>query len=298
MTPPITPPRGIGRRTFIKAAGALPFAGSANAMMARRKFKPGDKPMPVMFIGHASPIMAMQLNQFTQQLRGLGMSTVEPTAIVMISAHWVTESTTAILSSAKHEALHDLTGYPPELYQQTYSAAGNPALAERIKEMLGPYGTLRSDWGLDMGSWPILMHMYPTGDVPVVQLSIDIYKAGAYHLEVGRILASLRDTGVLVIASGNIVHNQQRMDLRAAPGQASHSWAQAFDNAVATAVNEQDYDNLVNYHWMEGYQYAVPTPEHYWPLLYAVGASRGDKARTLHAGFQYGTVSLRSIQFG
>jgi 4,5-DOPA dioxygenase extradiol len=188
------------------------------------------------------------------------------------------------------------------LFDMQYAAPGAPELAKQAASLLAARGAKPSeDWGLDHGAWTVLHHMYPKADIPVFQVSIDYAQGGDYHLDVGRALSALRDQGVLVLASGNVVHNLRHIDGNAPDGlMASRPWAQSFDAAVKAALLSNDTKALANYERLDaGAQLAAQTPDHYWPLLYAMGAARdGEAPRFVFEGFQLGTLSMRCVQWG
>ena len=192
---------------------------------------------PALFIGHGSPMNALQDNDFTRHLRRWGRQLGLPKAVLMVSAHWLTEGQTAVMVDAQPTTLHDFGGFPPELFAQRYPAPGAPGWAGRTADRLAPRAVGRHQGrGLDHGAWTVLKHLYPAADVPVFQLSIDITRPAAHHLAVGKAIAALRAEGVLVIGSGNVVHNLQLTDSRQPDGpRASTAWAQRFDDAVLQA---------------------------------------------------------------
>jgi len=264
--------------------------------------KPAGARMPVVFVGHGSPMNAVRQNAFTRHLQQWGEALPRPKAILSVSAHWLTQGMTAVDVQAHPPTIHDFGGFPPELFAMQYPAPGAPAIAQetaaRVKK---PKLAGTSDWGLDHGTWTVLHHMFPRADVPVFQLSIDYAKPGAFHLELGRELAWLRDQGVLILGSGNIVHNLRATD-RGVPDSisASRPWAAAFDDAVVKALAGRDDKALAEYAALDmSAAQAVPTPDHYFPLLYALGAAgAAEPARSVFAGFQAGTLSMRCLQFG
>lgn len=257
---------------------------------------------PVLFIGHGSPMNAVADNAFTQMLGGWGRALGKPRAILMVSAHWLTEREVQVSTTATPETIHDFGGFPPELYRLQYPAPGAPAVAQRAAQALAPrVAGIDAQRGIDHGGWSVLRHMYPQADVPVFQLSIDITKAGAYHHAIGRALAGLRDEGVLIIGSGNIVHNL-RATMRDAP-DSPHGltpWAEEFDVRAKAALDAGDATALMAYETLTpGAMIAVPFPDHYFPLLYALGAARpGEAPRHVYEGFQAGTLSMRCVQWG
>lgn len=258
--------------------------------------------MPSIFVGHGSPMNAVQTNDFTRMLQKWGPSIGRPTAILVVSAHWLTPKETKVAVQAQPKTIHDFGGFPQSLFDMQYPAPGSPALAELAASSLAVQGAKPSeDWGLDHGAWSVLHHMYPKADIPVFQVSIDYAKDGDYHLAVGKALSALRDKGVLILGSGNVVHNLRALDAGTPDGPiASRPWAQSFDDAVKNALMAKNTKALVNYLTLDpGARMAVPTPDHYWPLLYAVGAARdGESAKFVYEGFQLGTLGMRCVQWG
>ena len=260
------------------------------------------KRMPSIFVAHGSPMNAIEDNDFTRALQGWGQAIGRPTAILVVSAHWLTPNETKVAVQLHPETIHDFGGFPKALFDMQYPAAGSPELASQAINALAAQGAKPStDWGLDHGAWSVLHHMYPNADVPVFQVSIDCAKDGAYHLGVGRALAVLRDKGVLVLGSGNVTHNLRALDFAAPAGQfASRPWAQSFDTAVKAALIANDAQALSNYMNLDsGAKLAVPAPDHYWPLLYVLGAAQSSEAaKFVYEGFQAGTLSMRCVQWG
>lgn len=258
--------------------------------------------MPSIFVGHGSPMNAVQTNDFTRMLQKWGPSIGRPTAILVVSAHWLTPKETKVAVQAQPKTIHDFGGFPQSLFEMQYPAPGSPAFAKLAASSLAVQGAKPSeDWGLDHGAWSVLHHMYPKADIPVFQVSIDYAKDGDYHLAVGIALSALRDKGVLILGSGNVVHNLRALDGGTPDGPiASRPWAQSFDDAVKNALMAKNTKALVNYLALDpGARLAVPTPDHYWPLLYAVGAARdGESAKFVYEGFQLGTLSMRCVQWG
>ena len=254
--------------------------------------------MPAVFIGHGTPFNALQDNRFTQAWSVFGRQIPRPRAILAISAHWYIGATAATAMPTP-PTVHDFYGFPPEMYQISYPAPGAPALVAALQELVAPVW-LQSDteqWGLDHGTWSVLVHMFPAADIPVVQLSIDGRQPPEYHLELGKRLSPLRDEGVLVMGSGNIVHNLRLMDRRR-PGSGPE-WAARYDALIQRYVAEGDDEALVQYERHPDSDLAVPTPDHYLPLLYAAGLRRNDDAsEVLVDGLDIGCVSMTSIKLG
>lgn len=253
--------------------------------------------MPAVFIGHGTPFNALLDNRFTQAWRDFGRQIPRPKAILAISAHWYIGATAAT-AMPRPPTVHDFYGFPPEMYEISYPAPGAPELVGALQELVAPVW-LQSDtdqWGLDHGTWSVLVHMFPEADVPVVQLSIDGRQPAAYHLELGKRLAPLRDQGVLVLGSGNIVHNLRLMD-RSLQG-VGPEWAARFDTMVQTYVENGDDSALVSYERHPDSELAIPTPDHYLPLLYSVGVrGNDDTCDVIVDGLDLGCVSMTSYQF-
>lgn len=260
------------------------------------------KPMPSIFVAHGSPMNAIEDNDFTRTLHRWGQEIGRPSAILVVSAHWLTPNETKVAVQDLPETIHDFGGFPQALFDMQYPAAGSPEFATKTVSALGPFGAKPStDWGLDHGAWSVLHHMYPNADIPVFQVSIDYAKAGVFHFGVGKALASLRDKGVLVLGSGNVTHNLRALDFGAPAGQlATRAWAQSFDAAVKAALVANDTAALIEYLSLDsGAKMSVPAPDHFWPLLYALGAAKsGESAKFVYEGFQAGTLSMRCVQWG
>ncbi len=276
------------------------LADVANAQQGRPA--KAVKRMPSIFVGHGSPMNAIQDNAFTRQLAQWGKSLGRPAAILSVSAHWLTPGQTAVGIDEKPKTIHDFGGFPDQLQQMQYPAPGAPSFAKQAAASLKSVSASTTDeWGLDHGTWTVLHHMYPRADIPVFQLSIDYAQQGKYHYAIGQELAALRDKGVLIMGSGNVVHNLRATERGVPMGlMASKPWAQSFDNAVRDALAARDDDALVNPLGMDAsVRMAVPTPDHYWPLLYALGAAgKTEKTVTTFEGFQSGTLSMRCLQWG
>lgn len=286
------------RRGFLK--GSAMAATSMLASLACAAPSPARR-MPVIFIGHGSPMNAISDNAFTQRLAAWGRELPPPTAVLSVSAHWLSRGATGVGVQERPKTIHDFGGFPQALFDVDYPAPGHPALA---REALGAVKqapvVATQQWGLDHGTWSVLRHLYPKANVPVFQLSIDYDKPAAFHYAVGRDLAVLREKGVLVMGSGNVVHNLRATD-RGTPDalKATRPWAQSFDDAVKSALAGRDDRTLVAYEKIAGADTAVATPDHYYPFLYALGAAGAtERAKTVYEGFQSGTLSMRCLQFG
>jgi 4,5-DOPA dioxygenase extradiol len=258
------------------------------------------KRMPALFVGHGSPMNAIEDNVWSRGFRSLAALFPRPKAVLAISAHWFVPGSFTT-GNQQPETIHDFGGFPPELYAQQYPAPGDPALAREVVALLGAQrASVRDDWGLDHGTWSVLHHLLPKADVPVVQLSVDERLDTAEHLALGRALRPLRDEGVLILASGNVTHNLRHAMMAARRGDlTTPSWAKGFDDGVIKAVEQRDHAWLGRALDSEIGQTAHPSPDHYLPLLYAAGAADvSDAIRSPITGFDLGSLSMRSIVWG
>lgn len=235
---------------------------------------------PVLFIGHGSPMNTLQDTAFTRAWRAIGASLVKPRAILMVSAHWLTHGT-ALHMPRQPKTIHDFRGFPPELFAFQYPAPGFPELYEPLAAALAPVAVLRDEqWGLDHGAWSILAHLFPNADVPVAQLSMDVDLDEDGHYALGEKLRALRDQGVLIIGSGNVVHNLAMM--RTPAGGPAYDWADRFNSYIREGLTTRDHSRLTDYiSFGPDAALSVPTPEHYWPLLYIAGASMADEPQAV-----------------
>ncbi|WP_297801878.1 4,5-DOPA dioxygenase extradiol [Arenimonas sp. GDDSR-1] len=250
--------------------------------------------MPAVFIGHGSPMNAITDNPFRRAWAALGRELPKPRAVLCISAHWETPSP-RVCAVAQPETIHDFGGFPAELFAVRYPAPGSPALAQQVAALSA--GTVEPDlrWGLDHGAWQVLMHLFPQADVPVAQLSLPRAYTPRQHADLARSLAPLRDEGIMVIGSGNIVHNLRLL----APGGVTPEWASDFDAAVADAIEQRDLEALADYRNFPGAAQAVPTPEHYWPLLYVMAMAAPDEPlQMFNTAYDWGSISMRSLRVG
>ena len=253
--------------------------------------------MPVLFVGHGSPMNAIEDNVWSRGFRSLAGLLPEPRAILSVSAHWYVPGT-FVTGDRQPKTIHDFGGFPEELFQMQYPAPGSVALAERVSKMLG--AAVRTDWGLDHGTWSVLHHLRPGADLPVVQLSIDARLPPAAHLELGKQLAPLREEGVLVFASGNITHNLRHAFTAWHNGETlTPRWAANFDGEVARAIGQHDGAALAKMAGTSDGRMSHPSPDHYFPLLYAAGAAGADDDVSFPVeGFDMGSLSMRSVVWG
>lgn len=238
---------------------------------------------------------AIEENRYSSAWQSIGGLMPRPRAVLCISAHWCSNST-SVTTIAKPETIHDFSGFPHLLSDYIYAAPGDPALAERIQELLTPLNVIADPRrGLDHGCWSIMTHMFPLADIPVVQLSIDATQPFDFHYRLGARLAPLRDEGVLILASGNVVHNLRAA--RMTEDTPPYPWATRIEQRFKECIEKGDHAALINYPSLDPeMRYAVPTPDHFVPLLYAVGAQReGDQPKLLLKGVEYGAISMLSI---
>ena len=239
---------------------------------------------------------AIEQNRYTRAWRRLGSELPLPRGIVVVSAHWYAERI-AVTAQERPRTIHDFYGFPRELYAVTYPAPGSPGLARRVAALLAPDEvSLDDSWGFDHGAWSVLTHLFPEADVPVVQLALDARRPPETHWELGARLNPLRDEGVLVVGSGNAVHNLRLADFGVDGG---YDWAERFDDRIRRALDAGDRDALVAYAADPDGRLAVPTPDHYLPLLYAAALRRpGETAITVTEGLEAGSLSMRAVRFG
>jgi 4,5-DOPA dioxygenase extradiol len=289
----------MDRRRFL----GLTLAAAAAACKTRRAMRDEPRPSPdrtpVVFVGHGSPMNAIDDTAWSRGWRALGEALPAASAILAVSAHWYVDGTFLTGNDAP-PTIHDFGGFPRPLYEVEYPARGDRGLADRVRGLLASRGAaLRDDWGLDHGTWSVLVHSRPAADLPVVQLSIDRRLPPVEHLAIGRALAPLRDDGVLILGTGNVTHNLRDFFRQLQAGDTSTApWAATFDAEVARAAAQHDGAFLARVVATDAGRLAHPTLDHYLPLLYAAGAaSDGDPVSFPVTGFE-GSLSMRAIRYG
>lgn len=254
--------------------------------------------MPAIFFGHGNPLNALADNEWTRAWRTIGESIEKPKAIVCISAHWYIP-TLAVTAMESPRTIHDFGGFPRELFEVEYPAPGSPEIASRINELLGDIVLDNERWGLDHGAWSVLCHVFPEADIPVVQLSINENEAAEYHYDLAKKLAPLRDEGVLVIGSGNLIHN---LHAYAWGDQArgAFDWAARFEETARALMNAGDHVPLINYESLgRDAMLSAPTPDHYLPLLYVLALQQDNDVVTFPvSGFDGGSISMTTVRIG
>ena len=255
--------------------------------------------MPAIFFGHGNPMNALQRNDWTEGWANIGRTIQRPRAVLCISAHWYLPATLVTAMPAPR-TIHDFGGFPRELYQVQYPARGDADLARRVQELLAPLPVgLDNSWGLDHGTWSVLAHVFPDADVPVVQLSIDETQAAAFHFDLGKRLTPLRDEGILIVGSGNLVHNLHTYAWGKHQPE-PYDWAVRFEESAKRLILANDFEPLIDYERMgRDALLAIPTPDHYLPLLYVLGAKRENEAISFPVqGIDGGSVSMLAVQVG
>jgi 4,5-DOPA dioxygenase extradiol len=262
-------------------------------LQSLKDFKSTDK-MPTLFIGHGSPMNAIDDNQYRRSWQELGKALPKPSAILSISAHWITHGVTKVTAMEKPKTIHDFGGFPNELYQQEYPASGSPTFAnETIRMVNNPSIQSDFDWGLDHGTWSVLLPMFPKADIPVYQLSIDYSKSPQFHYDLGLQLKSLRDKGVLILGSGNIVHNLGAMNF----ANKTYEWAEEFDTTIKSFIDSSNHQGVIDFQRLGHVaQMAHPSYDHFIPLLYILALQeKSENVSYFNKSFDLGSISMRSL---
>jgi 4,5-DOPA dioxygenase extradiol len=255
--------------------------------------------LPAIFLGHGNPMNAVSSNRYTKAWRQIGLELPRPDAILCVSAHWFVPETGVTVTTTP-KTIHDFGGFPRQLYEVQYPAPGDPALARRVQQLLSPLDvTLDHSWGLDHGSWSVLCHIYPDADIPVIQLSLNENMPATLHFDIGTMLAPLREEGVLILGSGNLVHNLHSF----AWGQHTtqpFKWASRFEAEAKRLMLANDFQSLIHYEALgPDAILSIPTPEHYLPLLYVLGTKRETETITFPVeGVDGGSISMLAVRVG
>ena len=260
-----------------------------------------EEKMPVLFIGHGSPMNAIEDNTFSKRWQQMGKEIPTPKAVVVVSAHWLTKGT-LVTAMPNPKTIHDFGGFPQALFDVQYPAPGSPELATEIQKLItNPAVELDHDWGLDHGTWSVVKHMYPNADIPVLQLSIDYYKPAAYHYELAKQLLALRKKGVLIIGSGNMVHNLRMVawDKLNEP-EYGFDWALEMNNVFKNKISNGFHKELIQYEKLhKAATLAIPTPDHYYPLLYILALQTdNDKVEFFNDKAVGGSLTMTSVKIG
>lgn len=256
-------------------------------------------PFPAWFIGHGNPMNVLMDNDFTKALHTMGKSlTDKPNAILVISAHWLTRKGTYVAMTEKPETIYDFYGFPQAMYDIKYPSPGSPEYANEVKKIITSTEVQEDhEWGLDHGAWTVLKHAFPEATIPVFQMSIDYSKPAAYHFALAKELQALRSKGVLIIGSGNIVHNLRAADFHNTSAN-PYPWAHEFDEISKTKILSRDFTGLVNYETLgQAALMSVPTPDHYFPMIYSLGLVRdNDEVKFTYEEIQNASVSMRCFE--
>lgn len=289
------------RKDFLQLLSVLPLAGFA---MNLNKFKfltdpfESTETFPVLFVGHGSPMNAIEQNEFTTGWQNVSRNLPKPAAILCISAHWETKGT-FVTAMEKPTTIHDFGGFPQQLFDVQYPAPGSPELAAETQNLVESTTIgLDNSWGLDHGAWSVIKHFFPEADVPVIQLSLDYRQDAQYHYDLGKQLSALRNKGILIVGSGNMVHNLRMIDWQ--KPDAGFDWAQEANSKFKQLISTNDHKQLINYQKLgREIELSVPSPEHYLPLLYTL-ALKTDKEEVSFFNDKsvMGSISMTSIKIG
>lgn len=262
------------------------------------QFQEREKAMPTLFVGHGSPMNGIQDNEFSRgwvdMVKGIDL----PSAVLVISAHWLTRGT-LVTAMENPKTIHDFGGFPDELFQVQYPAPGSPELAKEIKQEVESIQVhLDHEWGLDHGTWSVVRHMFPEAKIPVLQLSIDYFKPAEYHYKLAQELAKLRKKGVLIIGSGNMIHNLRMLDWQNIDQNVGYDWANELNDTFIKIIQQKDHTKLFNIQNLgEAGKLAIPTPDHYYPLMYTLGLQNNkDEVDIFNNHLVGGSISMTSLR--
>ncbi len=247
--------------------------------------------MPVLFVGHGSPMNAIEDNNYTKTWKSIAERIPKPEVILSVSAHWYTKGT-RIMNEENPKTIYDMYGFPKELYEVSYNTAGSPGMAKVSGELISKGTIYDNSWGIDHGTWSVLVHMYPDRDIPVFQISIDADAPPKAHYKIGRELRDLREQGVLIFGTGNIVHNLRQIDWN--KESEGYDWAYEFDEYIYENIRNKNYDHILKFNELGNIaRLAVPTPDHFYPLLYTLGASdEDDKISVFNKSCELGSLTM------
>ncbi len=293
----------MNRNGFLKSiTGGLIAMNAFKELNALGNSLPAqDVKMPVLFMGHGSPMNGIEDNEFSQYWAKLGKEIPEPKAVLVISAHWLTKGT-HITAMEHPKTIHDFGGFPKELFAVQYPAPGSPAIAKETVDLVQQTNVgLDHDWGLDHGTWTVVRHMYPNANIPVLQLSIDYHQPASYHYSLAQELQALRKKGVLIMGSGNMVHNLRMVawDKMNVPNY-GYDWAQEMNETFKKLIRSKDHTPLMNYESMgKAALLAIPTPDHYYPLIYTLGLQDNkDEVEFFNDRLVAGSLTMTSVRIG
>jgi 4,5-DOPA dioxygenase extradiol len=292
------------RKFFLKLVATTPLLFGMTKLdhlySLSQVFRKTEK-MPILFLGHGSPMNAIEENQFVEGFKKVGKTIPKPNAILCISAHWLTKGT-KVTAMDLPPTIHDFGGFPKALFDVQYPAPGSPELAKETQQILNPIAVeLDDSWGLDHGAWSVIKHLYPNADIPVIQMSIDYNQPMKYHFELANKLQSLREKGILIIGSGNIIHNLRMVDFaNMDKDNYGYDWAIEVREKINSYLLDGNYNPLIQYEKQsKAFQLAIPTPDHYIPLLYILGLQQKNEQLSLfNDKLVAGSLSMTSLKIG
>ena len=294
----------MDRKQFLQTLSALPLAGAAVQLADLGKLTgslAATQIMPALFLGHGSPMNAIEENEFVANFRKIAKEIPKPVAILCVSAHWETRGT-FVTAMKNPPTIHDFGGFPKALFDVQYNAPGSPALAQQTKELITSISIgLDNKWGLDHGAWSVIKHLYPNADVPIIQFSIDYTKPPQYHYDLGKQLAALRKKGILIIGSGNIVHNLGLMDWKNIhTDNFGFDWAVEANEKMKGFIKSGDHKQLINFKSQgKAFDKAIPSPEHYLPLLYTLALKgENENVSIFNDKAVAGSLTMTSVKIG
>lgn len=294
----------MNRIQFFKSLAVLPLTGAAMKLKELNKMTEplsNTEKMPVLFLGHGSPMNAIEENEFVTGFRNIGKTIPKPNAILCVSAHWETRGT-FVTAMENPKTIHDFGGFPKVLFDVQYPAPGSPELAKQAQALIQKTEVSLDDkWGLDHGAWSVIKHLYPNADIPVIQLSLDFSKTPQYHYELAQELKSLREKGVLIIGSGNIVHNLGLVAWdKLNAGEFGFDWAIEANEKMKKYILNGDHQQLINFRSQgKSFDLAIPTPEHYLPLLYSLALKdQQDSLHLFNDKAVAGSLTMTSVKIG
>lgn len=293
----------MDRKTFLKSLAILPLTAAAMKLDVLNKLTEpmsNTTKMPVLFLGHGSPMNAIEENEFVAGFRNIAKSIPKPNAILCVSAHWETKGT-FVTAMQNPPTIHDFGGFPKELFAVQYPAPGSPDLAKQTKSLITKTEVgLDEKWGLDHGAWSVIKHLYPNADIPVIQMSIDYNQSPQYHYELAQQIKSLRKKGVLVIGSGNIVHNLGKVEWRRLNETFGYDWAIEANDKMKKFILDGNHKELINFRSQgKAFDLAIPTPEHYLPLLYSLALQdKNEEVKLFNDKAVAGALTMTSLKIG
>jgi 4,5-DOPA dioxygenase extradiol len=293
----------MNRKQFLKSMALLPLIGSSMNLKDLNKMTAtmsSTEKMPALFLGHGSPMNAIEENEFVANFRRLGNEMVRPNAILCISAHWETNGT-YVTAMQNPPTIHDFGGFPQELFEVQYPAPGSPQLAKQTKAIITKTNVgLDDKWGLDHGAWSVIKHLYPNADIPVIQMSIDYTQPAKYHYELAKELNGLRTKGVLIVGSGNMVHNLRMVSWKRLNEVYAYDWTIEANEKMKNFIVNEDHKSLMNFKSQgKAFELAIPTPEHYMPLIYTLALKTKNEEITIFNDKPVGgSLTMTSVKIG